>query len=83
MLHADVLFLLQDFKRGITQFDFLGGLKIENFSLFPFLKWQMNSNIQFSSIWHKAAMLKETINNSLFFKKKKKMDNAITMQHVV
>lgn len=30
MLHADVLFLLQDFKRGITQFDFLGGLKIEN-----------------------------------------------------
>lgn len=37
MLHADVLFLLQDFKRGITQFDFLGGLKIENFSLFPFL----------------------------------------------
>lgn len=25
MLHADVLFLLQDFKRGITQFDFLGG----------------------------------------------------------
>lgn len=28
-------------------------------------------------------MLKETINNSLFFKKKKKKDNAITMQHVV
>lgn len=40
MLHADVLFLLQDFKRGITQSDFLGGLEIENFSLFPFLKWQ-------------------------------------------
>lgn len=72
MLHADVLFLRQDFKRGITQFDFLGGLKIENFSLFPFLKWQFKYPILIAAFDTKQQCSKKQSIIPYSLKKKRK-----------